>query len=123
MINCDFSGHNIFLAGPVFGFKRDELGDRFSAMKDELLQAGAKSVFSPTLVVPESFTYEDAMLYALSGLCECRLPGSKPFFDTLICLDGWRSSDAAKLERKVAKACGIPCYELVEVGSKEYVVV
>lgn len=119
----NLKGQHVFLSGPITGRNRQEVERIFLAARLACLEAGAESVFVPTLAVPESFGHEEAMLYCISCLTEYRVPHVTPFFSALLSLPNWQSSRGAVLERKVAKACGIACYDLEPDGRGSYEVV
>jgi hypothetical protein len=96
---CD--GMAVQLCGPVSGIDYGSACAAFAEAKAALVEAGARSVWSPTERVPPSATHEQAM-----RRCIDRLVVAAPGY-VLVTLPGWLASDGARLEVAVAKTIGL----------------
>lgn len=107
----------MYLSGPVTGRDWDEADAAFLDARRRLREAGAADCLVPTQVVASGTGHEDAMLTCIQYLTyfEYQQGRRERYFDLLVSLPGWETSDGARMERMVAEACGIPCAELAEV--------
>lgn len=116
----DVSGKNVFLCGPMTGICAYNVVS-FAWAHKRLLDAGAERVFDPayewyTSLVEkcERDDHDKCMVYTISELVKIDGRGNH-YYDMVVALDGWQGSEGAKTEASVARACGIPVYELAEV--------
>ena len=91
----------LYVIGPVTG-RRDLNRPAFEAARVELDEAGYDATI-PHDVVPPDATREQAMRASVRMLLEC---------DGVAVLPDWSGSDGAKLEKKVADACGIYAHDV-----------
>ena len=91
----------LYVIGPVTG-RRDLNRPAFEAARVELDEAGYDATI-PHDVVPPDATREQAMRASVRMLLEC---------DGVAVLHDWNVSEGAKLEKKVANACGIYVHDM-----------
>jgi len=114
------SGKNVFLCGPMTGIYAYNV-DSFAWAHKMIVDKGAAHVFDPayewyTSLVEkcERDDHDKCMAYTISELV--KIDGmSQHYYDMVVVLDGWQGSEGASTEVCVARACGIPVYELTEV--------
>lgn len=102
---CD--GMAVQLCGPVsadYGAAREA----FAGAARALVDAGARSVWSPTERVPSHWGHEQAMRRCIDHMVVLA-PGC-----ALVTLPGWEGSDGACLEVAVARAIGLRVMSLDE---------
>lgn len=119
----------IFLSGPMTGIERNNVA-AFAEAHHDLKEAGAAYVFSPAdrylrqrQEVAAIKTHADYMTDCIHELTD-RKKRSQGWedviprkYDMLVSLPGWESSEGARAERDVARACGIEVRDLGEVLS------
>jgi len=112
----DISGCNVYLSGVVSGATKEELHRSFGVAEGVCEWNGA-SVFNPVRCIPKTYSHEQAMLRCINELSmfDWENTEPKPFYDFLIQLDGWRYSEGAVLEGRVADALGIEVISIHEV--------
>lgn len=96
----------VYIAGPVTG-RADRNEPAFRHASERLRALGHGTVV-PLDVVPEESGHEEAMRHCLLQMLAC---------DAVALIPGWQSSAGARLERKVAKVCGMDCWELGRMGT------
>ena len=108
----DLKGKNVYISGPITG-KLLNNAPAFAEAHAMLREMGAAAVYNPTLRwLRESVerSHERYMLQCVSALSsEYR---GKPFYDAIVLLDGFESSEGALVELSVAKALGIPSVKM-----------
>lgn len=123
----DVTGKVIFLSGPMTGMPRYNVA-AFAEANHDLKEAGAAYVFSPAdrylrqrQAVTALKTHADYMTDCLHELTD-RKKRSQGWeeviprkYDMLVQLPGWESSEGARTECHVARACGIEVHGLEEV--------
>ena len=86
----------VYISGPVSG-RENGNEEAFRECAEALRVLGYDPVV-PHDIVPEGCTWQEAMRHCLVWLPTC---------DAVCFLQGWRTSAGAKVERAVAKACGL----------------
>lgn len=125
-------GKRVFLSGPMSGLEHSNV-DEFAKAHDVLRKAGASTVYDPAIEylrseVNSTTSHAVWMLRCIGELTSTTpmtpMPPMNIFsyetqgkYDVLVSLPGWKRSRGARLERKVAKACGIDVCDLNEVES------
>ena len=117
---ADVKHKNVFLCGPMTGIFAYNVSE-FAWVHKRLLDAGAERVFDPAYEWYTSIAngherdaYDECMRRTIGELVSGK-DNSKAFYDMVVALPGWEHSDVASTEVSVAKACGIPVHQLVEV--------
>ena len=105
-LTSPFSNKTCQLCGPVTGRPRHEAEADFMDAAAALMAAGARSVWNPMVHVSPDATHEQAMLRCLGALTMRDEDGSA-HVGALVTLPGWETSEGARLEAAVARACGI----------------
>lgn len=115
----DVRGKNVFLCGPMTGLYAYNVA-RFAWAHKSLLDAGAERVFDPAYewyasldAGHERDDHDSCMRRTISELATGNGEGNA-FYDMVITIDGWKDSEGASTEVRVARACGIPVYEMQE---------
>ena len=113
----DIKDCNVFLSGPVTGLTRDELYNTFGIAAKVCDYNDVKGIFNPPFDVPKTYTHEQAMLRCINELSmfDWEAGTVKPCYDFLIQIDGWKYSEGAALEAKIADALGIEVISIHEV--------
>lgn len=124
-------GKRVFLSGPMSGLEHFNV-DEFAKAHDVLRKAGASTVYDPAIEYLRSESVKDSERTHAYWMLRCigELTSMTPMtptnifsietqgkYDVLVSLPGWKRSRGARLERKVAKACGIDVCDLREVES------
>lgn len=94
----------VYVSGPVSG--RDNGNEESFRRMASMLEGLGHTALVPHDVVPEACSWQEAMRYCMTYLPTC---------DAAVFIDGWRSSHGARLERSVAMACGLECWESRDV--------
>lgn len=117
-------GKRIFLSGPMTG--AEGFGaDAFGKAERSLVEAGAAYVYNPAKLLDlgsDRWAHESCMVMTLHALTsfmrfEHPLMEGEPYpcYDAVVLLDGHGSSEGAAVEAEVARAIGVPMYEIGEV--------
>ena len=124
MVNL--KGKAVFLSGPMSGRSFYNVSE-FAEAHAKLKAAGVHDIYDPAIEYLKSGAFEAVKPHAFwMGCCirELVTPASvnvlserygECHYKVLVSLPGWQDSDGARLEREVAEACGIECYDLDEV--------
>jgi len=109
-------GKVAYISGPMTGWENYNK-EAFDEAELKLRSLGANGVFNPATSLPRyemGWEREDFMLDDLDTLTMKyhEEDGIRPIFDALVLLPMWWTSKGARLERKVAKAIGIPVVRL-----------
>lgn len=115
----DVTNKNIFLSGPMTGIKNNNVA-AFCDAQATLHQMGAAEVYNPAhqwlqCRCPTDKPHEYWMVGCINDLTEYDIFSRKPKYDMLVRLPEWIESAGSVTEVQVARACGIPVYELSEV--------
>lgn len=116
----DVKDKNVFLCGPMTGLPSYNV-EKFAAANKFLRNLGADRVYDPafkwytSLVSGYECTDHDACMRRTIGELTIGTNDGHAYYDLLVTLDGWKDSEGAKTEVEVARACGIPVYELQDV--------
>lgn len=101
LLDADIKGKRVYLSGPITNTKNYKGLFMFA---EELVKFGeAEQIYNPTVQVPESSSWGQAMTQCLSEITN---------YDTIVMLPGWHTSKGARLERDVALACGMHIVDL-----------
>lgn len=122
----DLKGKAVFLSGPMSGRSFYNVAE-FAEAHAKLKERGVHDIYDPAIEYlksgadvadrPHDFwmgccireLVKAASMTIFNSRCgEC-------YYGALVSLPGWEDSEGAKLERAVAEACGIECYDLDEV--------
>lgn len=103
----------VFISGPVTGMPDGNVA-AFATAAYRLRRAGHE-VYSPVESVPPKLSHEQAMLMCLQELTRdsgtvpvyMGKPILEPRYKVMVQLDGWQHCFGAKVEARVADACGI----------------
>lgn len=116
----DPTGCNVYLCAPVSDLPREDVVKAFKDAENLMYFHGAKDVFVPTRAVRSDCSHERAMLRCLGELTfsDWENDCTKPYYDLLVCLDGWAGSKGCLIERLVATSCGIEICMIDEIESK-----
>lgn len=108
----ELADKRIYLSGPMTGIY-DWNRESFSEAARYLRYQGAK-VFNPAFSAPAANkTARPHSFYMIRDLHELTsYIGDSPYYDALALLPGWDKSNGAKLEKLVAKACGIDVFTI-----------
>lgn len=101
----------IYIAGPVTGYE-DDNRLAFEQAQEQLRKAGVKHVEIPHEFVPQDSAWETAMAKSITRLCATWANTGKLVCEAVVCLPGSQDSRGARLEMKIARALGIPVYDL-----------
>ena len=94
-----------YISGPMTNLP-DLNRAEFAKAESLLRSLGVENIFNPaTQDRPEWWTWERHMLADLHELTSGR-------YGLVVLLPGWDCSTGAAIERRVAKACGIPLWEV-----------
>ena len=113
-------GKNVYLSGPMTGCDHNNV-IAFMDAHELLNELGANRVYDPAYEryyeISRGELEHDHAYYMRRCVFELVHPSmnseyKEPFYDVLVSLPGWQSSEGAKVEREVAAACDIPCVEL-----------
>ena len=97
-----------YVSGPVSGLPGNNEA-AFRACAERLRALGVEPLV-PHDIVPEGCDgWHEAMRHCIAFLPSC---------DAAVFLPGWWLSRGARVERKVAMACGLPCVEANEIERK-----
>lgn len=107
-------GKSVFLSGPMSGLEHFNV-DEFAKAHDVLRKAGASTVYDPAIEYLRSEVGSTTSHAVWMRRCISELTGTVRRYDVLVSLPGWKRSRGARLERKVAKACGIEVCDLRDV--------
>lgn len=116
-------GKSVFLSGPMSGLEHFNV-DEFAKAHDVLRKAGASTVYDPAIEYLRSEVGSTTSHAVWMRRCISELTSSTTQnlfgvnvrrYDVLVSLPGWKRSRGARLERKVAKACGIEVCDLRDV--------
>ena len=120
----DLNGKRVFLSGPMTGHEHYNC-EAFARAHARLKEAGAYEIYDPALswlqgvTEGDEATHEQWVRKCLHILTKPKHRGwdapCEPYFDFLVQLDGWETSNGAIDEYEVARACGIVTIELEEV--------
>lgn len=134
-MSVDLNGKTVFLSGPMSGIKNMNV-EVFAAAHHIVRNLGARAVYNPAIEYlttdPEygDRTHEQWMAQCIHEITKMEYNGHlagylnvsgnrsylyRPKYDVLISLPNWHDSDGACIERRVAQACGIECYNLNEI--------
>lgn len=120
MTMIDVNGKKVFLCGPMTGRYAYNVAE-FAWAHKRLNDMGADTVFDPAYEwyasVASGYEVDDhgtCMAKTIKELTATRVGGDM-HYDMLVTLDGWKDSEGTKTEVEVARACGIPVYELQDV--------
>ena len=111
------NGMNVFISGPMSG-KPDWNRKAFADAEKRLEELGARLIYNPAAGAPkgeDAHGHEYWMRKALRELTASR-NGDAPRYDYLVQLDGHLFSRGARLEARVAPACGIEVVPFSAVG-------
>lgn len=106
----DLAGKSVYLSGPMSALP-DLNRDGFARAEQRVRELGARLVFNPCEwwrqggELPD-WTHAQAIRADLNMLT-MSVDGTKPAFDVIVALPGYRNSLGASLEVAVAEACGI----------------
>lgn len=110
-----YRGECIYLSGPITGVKGYKYLFIFI---DKILQKlGVSITFNPAKQIPSDTLHETAMAICLSNLTQRDYEEdgtSTNFYDRVLLLPGWFTSEGARLENQVAHACGIKVSEFAD---------
>lgn len=110
-----YRGECIYISGPVTGVKGYKY--LFIFIDKILQELGVFITFNPAKQIPSDTSHEAAMAICLSNLTQ-RDYGengtSTNFYDRVLLLPGWFTSEGARLENQVAHACGIKVSEFAD---------
>ncbi len=111
-------GKTVYISGPMTGWENFNK-EAFDEAERRLRDMGAAGVFNPASSLPrydQGWEREDFMLDDLDTLTmkyrALEGPAICPVFHAVVLLPLWWTSKGARLERKVAKAVGIPVVRL-----------
>lgn len=115
-------GKRVFLSGPMSGLEHFNV-DEFAKAHDVLRKAGAYKVYDPAIEYLRSEVNSTTSHAVWMRRCISELTSTTKSligvnvrrYDVLVSLPGWKRSRGARLERKVAKACGIEVCDLRDV--------
>lgn len=123
----DVRGKNVYLSGPMTGLDKYNV-EAFASVHATLKEMGVGYVFNPALryLVTGAnklaeMGHEDFMADTIheltarekrSQVWSWKMPMK---YDLVLMLDGWRDSEGARMEKRVAEACGIEVCEFSEV--------
>lgn len=110
----DVKGKNVFLSGPMEGVRNNNAA-AFADAHAALKLAGAARVYDPALMWLDCEGEHDHAHWMRRCLRELAIGGGKPYYDLLVSLPGWETSDGAQVERIAARACGVTVCEWAEV--------
>ena len=122
----DLKGKAVFLSGPMSGRSFYNVAE-FAEAHAKLKERGVHEIYNPAIEYLKSGAYEAARPHDFwMGFCVRELVKTvsktifsdrhgECYYKVLVSLPGWENSEGAKLERAVAEACGIECYDLDEV--------
>ena len=99
----------IYISGKITGnpnYKAD-----FEAAELALKIAGFQPVNPAEEHLPDGATWADYMRQDIKLLCDC---------DAIYMLNGWRESEGAKIEHKLARDLGIEIYEIKKIKKPAY---
>ena len=106
-------GKNVFLSGPMTGLPH---WNRKAFMRaDKLIKTfDAAYIYNPAKHIKEleGFSHGMCMRVSLQNLCSLKNP---LVYDVLVSLPGWENSVGARIEREVAKACGMEVCNIEDV--------
>ncbi|MBQ9042322.1 MAG: DUF4406 domain-containing protein [Eggerthellaceae bacterium] len=111
-------GMTVYLSGPMTGWENFNK-EAFDDAERKLRELGAVGVFNPASSLPrveQGWEREDFMLDDLDMLTmkyhSIEGPEICPVFRAVVLLPFWWASKGARLERRVARAVGIPVVRL-----------
>ena len=107
-----YKGECIYLSGPITGVKGYK--HLFILIDKILHELGVSITFNPAKQIPSDTSHEVAMAICLSNLTQrdYKEDGSSTnFYDRVLLLPSWFTSEGARLENQVAHACGIKVSE------------
>lgn len=106
----DVRGKRVFISGPMTGIEHYNVG-RFVDVHAMLKDMGATFVFDPAIEYLQ-YTGPERSHGEWVRVCLANLTNGA--FDVLVSLRGWKSSEGATVERKVAEACGMRILDMKE---------
>lgn len=110
-----YKGECIYLSGPITGVKGYK--HLFIFIDKILHELGVSITFNPAKQIPSDTSHEVAMAICLSNLTQRDYEEdgtSTNFYDRVLLLPGWFTSEGARLENQVAHACGIKVSEFAD---------
>lgn len=111
-------GAVVYVIGPVTGRDYAEVCRDFSEARDWLRAHGAAHVTIPTKLVDASLGHAEAMRECVHELTKRTFDADegalvrRPFYDLVVVLNEWQSSEGCLLEVDVAVSCGVVVAEL-----------
>lgn len=109
MRGADLKGKRVYVSGPMSGLPALNR-PAFKRAADELEALGAHPFDPANAWYHDDSSREACMLRDLRMLTQVAdYERGVPFFDLLVLLPGFESSQGALLELSVARACGIEC--------------
>ena len=105
------NGRRVYLSGPMTGIEGWNK-PAFDGAEKQLRKLNIHDVYNPADHIDSHSIASHCVAMQLS-LNE--LTSTKPWYDLLVSLPGWKQSAGARLEREVAEACGIEVCNLDEV--------
>lgn len=100
---------HVYISGPMTGLP-DFNRKAFDEAEERIIAAGASYVCNPSHLGDPSRTHEYHMTKDLHELTW--MDSTKTFYDAIVLLPGWESSNGASLEVLVAIACGMEVIHL-----------